>query len=130
MRRVYAGSCHCGSVRFEVEADIDHVRSCDCSVCRRRSALIHRVPAEALRLLRPWNDLSEYRWGSGTAVDYFCRRCGVLPFRRPSLPTIAERARGVEPFTGWAVNTRCLDDFDPSAVPVLLIHGSRLVSDD
>ena len=39
----YRGSCHCGKVRFEVDAEIDHVRSCDCSICRRRGALNYRV---------------------------------------------------------------------------------------
>jgi len=47
----YSGSCHCGDVRFEVEAQIDHVRSCDCSVCTKRGALNHRVPKDNLRLL-------------------------------------------------------------------------------
>ena len=27
-------------------ADIDHVWVCDCSICRVRGVLIHRVPAE------------------------------------------------------------------------------------
>ena len=31
MKQTYQGSCHCGTVRFEVEADLDHVRVCDCS---------------------------------------------------------------------------------------------------
>ena len=50
MLETYKGSCHCGRARFEVDIDLDHVRVCDCSICRRRGALIHRVPEEALRL--------------------------------------------------------------------------------
>lgn len=41
---LFEGSCHCGAVRFEVETELDHVRICDCSICRRRGALNHRVP--------------------------------------------------------------------------------------
>jgi hypothetical protein len=123
----YAGSCHCGAVRFEIDADIDHVRACDCSICSKRGALIYRVAADALRLLTPLEELSVYRWGSLTAADYFCSVCGILPFRKPSHPTAEERAAGVQQFDGWAVNTRCLEGFDPSSVPVRRIHGSKLV---
>ena len=125
----YAGSCHCGAVRFEIDADIDHVRVCDCSVCSKRGALIYRVAADALRLLTPLEQLSAYRWGSLTATDYFCTVCGILPFRKPGHPTPQERAAGVQLFDGWAVNTRCLEGFDPSSVPVRRIHGGRLVAE-
>ncbi|WP_341678895.1 GFA family protein [Niveibacterium sp. SC-1] len=126
--RIHLGSCHCGFVRFEVEveADIDHVRLCDCSICRRRGALNFRVPADALRLQTPWAALSEYRWGSFTACDYFYARCGVMPFRRPSAPTPEELAQGVVPFTGWAINVCCLEGIDLDALPVLRISGSSL----
>jgi hypothetical protein len=109
-----------------VTADLDHVRVCNCSICRRRGALNHRVPKEALRLLTPWEDLTLYQWGSHTARDYFCPVCGILPFRRPSDPTAAERAAGVEPFDGWAVNVRCLDQVDIDALPVRHIAGSAI----
>ena len=126
----YRGSCHCGRVAFEVDADIDHVRVCDCSVCRKRGALNFRVPKDALTLLTPWEDLSLYQWGSKTAKDYFCRTCGVLPFRRPSDPTPQELSEGVEPFDGWAVNVRCLEGLDFTALRVEVIFGSRIRHDD
>jgi hypothetical protein len=89
--------------------------------------LIYRVAADALRLLTPLSDLSVYRWGSRTAADYFCPVCGILPFRKPSQPTAEERAMGVPRFDGWAVNTRCLEGFDPSSVPAKRIEGAKLV---
>jgi len=128
MMKTYRGSCHCRAVRFEIDADIDHVRVCNCSICSRRGALIYRVPADALRLLTPLSGLSVYRWGSQTAADYFCPVCGILPFRKPSRLTQEERTAGILPFDGWAVNTRCLEDFDPSSVPARSIDGSRLVT--
>jgi hypothetical protein len=122
----YQGSCHCGRVRFEVDADIDHVRECDCSVCRRRGALNFRVPSDALRLLTPWDELTLYQWGSRTAKDFFCSTCGILPFRRPSDPTPQELLEGVEPFDGWAVNVRCLEGVDVASLPIKRIFGSQL----
>jgi hypothetical protein len=122
----YIGSCHCGEVRFEVDAELDHVRSCDCSVCSKRGALNFRVPKASLRLLTPWERLSVYQWGSRTAKDYFCSTCGILPFRRPSAPTPQELREGTIPFDGWAVNVRCLTGVDLGALPVKQIHGSRI----
>ena len=122
----YQGTCHCGRIRFEVDAQIDHVRECDCSICRRRGALNFRVPKEALRLLTPWENLSLYQWGSMTAKDFFCPTCGILPFRRPSDPTQQELSQGVEPFDGWAINVRCLEGIDVSSLPVKKVFGSRI----
>src|SRR5262249_47571214 len=122
----YEGSCHCGRVRFEVTAVIDHVRVCDCSVCRRRGALNFRVSRDSLRVLTAWEDLALYEWGSRTAEDYFCRTCGIAPFRRPSDPTPQELLEGVEPFDGWAINVRCIDGLDLDSIPIRRIEGSRI----
>jgi hypothetical protein len=124
--RTYRGSCHCGRVRFEVDLELDHVRACDCSICRRRGALIHRVEPERLRLLTPLADLTLYQWHTRTAEDYFCPTCGILPFRRPSQRTPREIAEGVPEFSGWGINVRCLDDVELDGIPVRRISGSRL----
>src|ERR1044071_4007229 len=81
--QTYFGSCHCGRVRFSVEAELDHVRVCDCSICRRRGALNHRVAEADLQVLSGWEELSSYKFHTQQATDYFCRVCGIQPFRRP-----------------------------------------------
>ncbi|ANN78420.1 GFA family protein [Bordetella flabilis] len=115
MKQTYHGSCHCGAVRFEIDADLDHVRVCDCSMCRRRGALLHRIADQDLRLLTAMDALSEYRWHTKAARDYFCKVCGIQPFRRPR--TAPEQ---------WSVNVRCLDGVDLDAIPITYTHGSRL----
>lgn len=120
MKQTYRGSCHCGKVRFEVDADLDHVRVCDCTICRRRGALIHRVNDDELRLLTPIEELTLYEWNTKTAKDYFCPVCGILPFRRPR--TARDK---------WGVNVRCLLDVDLATIPIKYVHGSKLdVVDD
>jgi hypothetical protein len=86
MRRTYKGSCHCAKVQFEVIADIDHVRVCDCSICRKRGALNLRVNEADLHLKTPLEELSLYQWGSRTAKDYFCATGGdpSFPETQPS----------------------------------------------
>jgi hypothetical protein len=36
---------------------------------------------------------------------------------------------GVEPFDGWAVNVRCLDDVDIDSISIKKILGSRIKHD-
>ncbi|HEU0218577.1 MAG TPA: GFA family protein [Stellaceae bacterium] len=114
MKQTYNGSCHCGRVRYEVDADLDHVRVCDCSICWRRGALNFRVPPEDFRLLTPLEDLSLYTFHTRTARDYFCPTCGIQPFRRPRTdPSV------------WTINVRCLDGVDLDAIPVRRVFGAE-----
>jgi hypothetical protein len=115
MEQTYKGSCNCGKVRFEVDADLDHVQVCDCSTCRRRGALNHRLEERDFRLLTPIEELSLYQWHTKTAKDYFCPNCGILPFRRPRTALHL-----------WTVNVRCLEDLDLSTIPIKHVYGSRL----
>lgn len=115
MKKTYRGSCHCGRARFEVDLELDSGRSCDCSMCRRRGALLVRVENEDLRLLTPLEELSTYQWHTKTAKEYFCPTCGILPLRRPR--------RNPEQ---WSVNVRCLEDVDLEMLPVEHLKGSLL----
>jgi hypothetical protein len=88
--------------------------------------LIHRVEEECFRLYTLIEELTLYQWHTRTAKDYFCPKCGILPFRRPRAPTTEETDAGIEPFNGWAINVRCLDGVDLQSIPERRIHGSRL----
>jgi hypothetical protein len=115
MKQTYTGSCHCGKARFEVDVDLDHLRVCDCSMCRRRGGFNYRVPSEDFRLLTPLEELSLYTWHTHTARDYFCPTCGIQPFRRPRTdPSV------------WTINVRCLEGVDLDAIPIRRLHGSQL----
>ena len=115
MKQTYRGRCHCGKVRFEVDADLDHVRVCDCSICRARGALNHRVKEGDIRVLTPLEELSVYQWNTKQAKDYFCPACGILPFRRPR--------NGADI---WTVNVRCLEGVDLDSIPIKHVRGSEL----
>lgn len=121
---VWQGACHCRRTRFEVHAEIDHTRICDCSICHQRGALIFRVAEDALKLLTPLDDLALYEWGTGTAKDYFCKTCGILPFRRPR--TITPEEQAAAEFSGWAINLRCIDGLETLKLPIRQIRGHEL----
>ncbi len=113
--KTYKGSCHCGHIQFEVDLILDHVRVCDCSICRKRGALNYRVEDDQIRVLTPLADMALYQWHTMTAKDYFCPHCGILPFRRPrTAPEV------------WTVNIRCLDDVNLDEIPVRKVYGSKL----
>ena len=113
--RTYAGSCHCGAVRFDIDTDFPELTWCDCSMCRRRNALMVKVHESRLRLLAGTESLAEYRFHTRTATHYFCRVCGIYPFHR----------KRVTP-DYYGINVFCLEGFDPSGIPVRETHGSGM----
>lgn len=113
-RLTYRGSCHCGRVVFELDAKLDHVVMCSCSLCRRVGALWHGAPDSGLRITAGESELTLYQFKTMTAKHYFCRHCGIHPFSRPRLDP-----------NRWAVNVRCIDDVDLSALPVRQFDGAN-----
>ena len=72
-----AGGCHCGRLRYLVEAPVADVAHCHCSVCRRTTGGI----------VTTWMTvpLGSFRWTRGSAaayassascIRYFCSHCG------------------------------------------------------
>lgn len=96
---VYQGGCHCGAVRFEVEADTSPlVQDCNCSICYKTGFLHLIVPRTAFRLLQGQAQLQCYRFNTQVAQHYFCGVCGIKSFYIPR-----SNPDGVD------VNVRCLD---------------------
>ena len=69
---LYSGSCHCGAVRYEINAVINRVTECNCSICTKKGVLHHRVTAENFRLLSDESQLGTYQFGSKIAKHHFC----------------------------------------------------------
>jgi hypothetical protein len=96
---LHRGGCHCGAVRFEVEApDELEVEDCNCSICRMTGFVHLIVPARDFRLLAGEESLATYRFNTSVARHRFCRVCGVKAFYVPR-----SNPDGID------VNVRCLD---------------------
>ena len=95
----YTGGCHCGAVRFEVEAeDSVTVQDCNCSICSKSGYLHLIVSKSKFKLLQGKDKLSTYTFDTGKAKHLFCKICGIKSFYIPrSNPD------------GYDINLRCLD---------------------
>lgn len=100
MQQRHRASCHCGTVRYEVEGEISAASQCNCSICTRKGVINARVPPERLHVMSGKDDLALYQFGTMTARHWFCRHCGIHVFSNP------RRAPNQ-----FAVNLRCLEDF-------------------
>jgi len=113
-RRTYRGSCHCGRVTFDLQAEITYAMDCNCSLCRRKGALWHGASDASLRILSGEDDLTLYQFGTHTAKHYTCRHCGISTFTRPRLDP-----------SRWAVNLRCVDAVDLASLTIVPFDGAH-----
>ncbi|MGH7097121.1 MAG: GFA family protein [Stellaceae bacterium] len=101
MRKTYEGGCHCGRVRFRIEADLATLLECNCSICTKKGFLHLIVPPERFTLLQGADALSTYQFNTNTARHTFCRHCGIHAFYVPRSDP-----------DKISVNARCLDGID------------------
>ena len=96
---VHKGGCHCGRVRFEVEAPADLVLDeCNCSICNMAGYQHLIVPKSDFRILQGEDQFTTYAFNKGVAQHSVCSHCGVQSFYIPrSHPA------------GLSVTGRCLD---------------------
>jgi hypothetical protein len=112
----YTGSCHCGAVKFEVRTTLTPATRCNCSLCRRRGALMSPAfHVSDLRIVEGENALSLYQFNSRVARHFFCKVCGVYPFHQ----TRKDKET-------WRVNLGCLDGVDSYALEHTLADGAGL----
>lgn len=95
----YQGSCHCGAVKFEIDApEVIECTDCNCSICSKAGFLHLILPLSKFKLLSGQDNISTYTFNTGVAKHTFCKTCGVKAFYTPR-----SNPDGVD------VNVRCLD---------------------
>ena len=107
--QTYAGSCHCGKVRFEADIDLDAGSGkCNCSICRKTRNWSASVKPDAFRLLGGEDELVDYQFGTNSVHWHFCGTCGVRPFGHGDIPEVGGAF--------YSVQLACLDDVDAQAL--------------
>lgn len=104
IKKLHHASSHCGAVQFELSLPNGLVdpRRCDCSMCRRRGAIVASVPLNAIKILKGKEILTLYQFNTKTAKHYFCSKCGIYTHhQRRSNPQ------------QYGFNVACLEDINP-----------------
>lgn len=115
--KTYTGGCHCGAVRYSVDAELDSAIACNCSNCGKRGLLLKFVPQERFSLTAGEGSLKDYRFNTKKIAHMVCADCGVESFGKGSGPDGAAMV---------AINVRCLDDVDPHTVETTHYDGKSI----
>lgn len=101
---IHKAACHCGAVQFELTLPngLDDPRRCDCSMCRRRGAIVASVTLDRIKIVKGEDKLSLYQFNTMTAKHFFCSVCGIYTHhQRRSNPS------------QYGFNVACLEGVNP-----------------
>jgi len=111
----HTGGCHCGAVRFEIDAPEEiEVSECNCSICSKSGYLHLIVPRSRFHMISGEDYLETYTFDTHEARHLFCKICGIKSFYIPrSHPD------------GVSVNVRCLDEGTVKSMTVEHFDGKN-----
>lgn len=111
--KTYHGSCHCGAVKFEADADLAAgTFRCNCSICGKARHWL--TSASALRFTAGEDRLTDYQFAGHKIHHLFCSTCGIK---------VAGRSG-----KGAVVNVMALDDAtheELAAAPIQYFDGKH-----
>tara|TARA_B100001121_G_C18663353_1_gene610093 strand:- start:1347 stop:1703 length:357 start_codon:yes stop_codon:yes gene_type:complete len=92
--------CHCGLVEAQINIkNFKKIIRCNCSICKRKGAIMSLVKNEDFKITKGENKLKLYKFHTKVARHYFCSNCGIYTHHNPrSDPTM----------TGF--NLGCIDE--------------------
>lgn len=75
----HLATCHCGSVELELNLPngIENPRRCDCSICKRKGAIVASVLLSGIEIIKGADILKLYQFNTNTAKHFFCSVCGI-----------------------------------------------------
>ena len=114
----YTGSCHCQSITFEFNAPLIHSgMHCNCSICKRKGALLtsFTVPSERVKVNDKNLSHTCYQFGSKVAKHYFCDNCGIFT-------SVSTRLNPGE----RRFNLGCIDGLDIQSLQIEYYNGMEL----
>ena len=96
-------TCHCGAVEAEINisGDLEKVVKCNCSICKRKGAVMSMVKNEDFKITKGEDKLKLYQFHSKIAKHYFCSVCGIYTHHNP---------RSNPAMSGF--NLGCIDEID------------------
>ena len=65
--------CHCGAVEAEIndQGDLEKILRCNCSLCKRKGAVMSMVKNENFKIVKGEDKLKIYQFHTKVAKHYF-----------------------------------------------------------
>jgi hypothetical protein len=77
----FEGSCHCGNVKFSVDAALPaKAIECNCSHCRAKGLLLAFFPPAQFTVKSGADRVKTYTFNTHKIQHQFCPDCGTQPF--------------------------------------------------
>jgi hypothetical protein len=110
-------SCHCGQVACRIEAAPSAAIECNCSICRRKGAVLVAIAPEQFHLETACDALAVYTFGRHVIRHQFCKTCDCAPF-----------GEGIGPDgqAMVAINLRCAEGLDLAKLTITEFDGASL----
>ena len=109
--------CHCGAVEAEINVpeNLEKVLKCNCSLCKRKGAVMSMVKNDDFKIIKGEDKLSLYKFHTKVANHYFCSMCGIYTHHNPRINPA---------MTGF--NLGCIENIDTFKFnDVLIIDGQN-----
>ena len=106
------GSCHCGTVTFEILENPAFVIACNCSICRRLNTRWAHSNRTKSTLSAPIGATHIYKWGDKNIEFHSCKTCGCTTHW---MATDASR---------YAVNCQLASEADMEGIRVRRFDGA------
>ena len=105
--------CHCGAIEanIDVAENFEKILRCNCSLCKRKGAVMSMVKNENFKIIKGEDKLKLYQFHTKVANHYFCSVCGIYTHHNP---------RSNPAMTGF--NLGCLDDVNTFELKDILIN--------
>ena len=109
-------SCHCGSVKIEIESKPEILTQCTCSICRRYAALWVFYTTKTATVKATPGALKAYCWNDKVIEFYHCVVCGCLTHyksvEKSDDSRVAINARMMAPIDIEGIKVRTFDGAD------------------
>ena len=108
--------CHCGAIEAEINLsnDLKKIIKCNCSICKRKGAIMSMVKNEDFKIIKGSDKLKIYQFHTKVAKHFFCSICGIYTHHNPRInPSM----------TGF--NVGCIDEIDSFELEDILINDGK-----
>ncbi len=108
-------TCHCGAIKAEINVrNLDKLLRCNCSICKRKGAIMSMVKNEDFKIVKGSEFLKLYQFYTKVAKHFFCSKCGIYTHNNPRInPSMT------------AFNVGCLDDIDSIELKNIIIADGK-----